>query len=356
MNFGIFSNGLRKHTTAAESMATDIGEIVLADQLGFRDAYISEHHGEAAHAGRVDVLPVPELLMCKAAALTKHIRMGSAVKLIHLQHPVDVAVQAAVTQHLVGKDRYIFGFGTGFANPAFSNSRGLAFDDRFERMMESLDLIEKCWNEEQPFDWHGKHWRGTHILAIPKPAQNMQMAIASDSRELVKIAAERGYIILSAFIESPAKVRSRSKEYFEALRRAGKDVDASNVTVSRIVYISDSRQQAIEEMRSAVAFEVSIQADRGFLRMLKDRFGLDIPNDERAIDHLVDSGLYIVGTSGEVIDQLKRFYLDCGGFGTLLLVTGKDWATQEKRENSLRQFMSMVAPELRSFAAKHPVS
>lgn len=336
-------------------METDIDEIVLADQLGFRDAFISEHHGEVAHAGRVDVLPVPELLMCKAAARTKHIRMGSAVKLIHLQHPVDVAIQAAVTQHLIGGNRFIFGFGTGFPSPAFSKSRGLPFDDRFERMMESLDFIQKCWSEEQPFNWQGKHWRGSDVLATPKPLHEMQFAIASDSKELVKIAAERGYIILSAFIESAARVRSRAHGYFEALRAAGKDADISNLTASRIVYISDTKQQAIEEMRSAVAFEVSVQAERGFLSLLKEKHGLDIPNNERAIEHLVGSGLYIVGSPGEVLDQLKTFYLDCGGFGTLLLVTGKDWATREKRENSLRQFMSAVAPELRLFAAKNPL-
>ena len=35
--------------------------------------------------------------MCKAAALTKRIRGGASVKLIHLAHPVDIAIQAAVT-------------------------------------------------------------------------------------------------------------------------------------------------------------------------------------------------------------------------------------------------------------------
>ena len=66
---------------AAQTYDEDLYEIVLADQLGFRDAYISEHHGEPVYIDRVDTLPVPELLMCKAAALTKRIRMGAAVKL-----------------------------------------------------------------------------------------------------------------------------------------------------------------------------------------------------------------------------------------------------------------------------------
>ena len=119
MEFGIFSNGFRPHTSATQTYAEDIYEIVLADELGFRDCYISEHHGEPPYIGNVDTIPVPELLMCKAAGLTKRIRMGAAVKLIHLHHPVDVAIQAAVTDHLLGHGRYIFGFGSGFNSPLF---------------------------------------------------------------------------------------------------------------------------------------------------------------------------------------------------------------------------------------------
>ena len=59
MEFGIFSNGFRPHTTAARTYEEDLFEIVLADQLGFRDAYISEHHGEPVYIDKVDTLPLP---------------------------------------------------------------------------------------------------------------------------------------------------------------------------------------------------------------------------------------------------------------------------------------------------------
>ena len=36
-----------------------------------------------------------------------------------------------------------------------------------------------------------------------------------------------------------------------------------------------------------------------------------------------------------------------GGFGTLLIVAGKDWATREKRERSMRLFAEHVVPKLR---------
>ncbi|MET0471806.1 MAG: LLM class flavin-dependent oxidoreductase, partial [Xanthobacteraceae bacterium] len=61
MEFGIFSNGFRPHTSASRTYEEDLSEIVLADQLGFRDAYISEHHGEPVYIDKVDTLPVPEL-------------------------------------------------------------------------------------------------------------------------------------------------------------------------------------------------------------------------------------------------------------------------------------------------------
>ena len=45
--------------------------------------------------------------------------------------------------------------------------------------------------------------------------------------------------------------------------------------------------------------------------------------------------------------QLREFYEASGGFGTLLIVTGKHWATQEKVFRSMRMFMEHVAPKLR---------
>ena len=107
--------------------------------------------------------------MCKAAALTKQIRMGAAVKLIHLAHPVDTAIQAAVTDHVVGGGRFIFGFGSGFPSPLFANERGLSYEDRHGRLRKSLDLILKCWTAKEPFDWDGKYWNGKGIVATPQP-------------------------------------------------------------------------------------------------------------------------------------------------------------------------------------------
>lgn len=349
MEFGIFSNGFRPHTSAARTYEEDIHEIVLADRLGFRDAYISEHHGEPPYIGRVDTIPAPELMMCKAAGLTGRIRMGAAVKLIHLHHPLDVAVQAAVTDHMIGGNRFIFGFGSGFPLPLFSEARGLGYEDRHARLNESLDFILKCWASPEPFDWEGEHWRGTGVVALPKPmaAPHMPMATATESEGTIRIAGERGYTLLSAFLEPAERLRAKGAMYADAARAAGHRSPLKNIAASRIVYLADTEREAIEDLRPAVTQEVGVQAERGFLKMLSALFGLDVPNDETAIDALVESGYYILGECDSVAARLKDFHDAAGGFGTLLIVTGKDWTTRENRAHSMRLFMEHVAPQLR---------
>ena len=97
---GIFLNGFRPHTTASQIYEEDLSPTVLADQLGFRDACISEHHGEPVLRGGLNTI-VPKLQMCKAAGLTKQNRSGGGGQ-AHSSCPpgADTAIQAAVTEHV----------------------------------------------------------------------------------------------------------------------------------------------------------------------------------------------------------------------------------------------------------------
>ena len=349
MEFGIFSNGFRPHTSASRTYEEDLNEIVLADQLGFRDAYISEHHGEPVYIDKVDTLPVPELLMCKAAGLTRHIRMGAAVKLIHLAHPVDTAIQAAVTDHVVGGGRFIFGFGSGFPNPLFANERGLSHEDRHPRLRESLDLILKCWTTEGPFDWDGKYWQGKNIVATPRPLNmpHMPMATATDTEAMIELAGSRGYTLLAAQLEPASFIRRKADRYARAAKAAGRVSPLKNITVARYVHLADSRQEAMDDLRPAITYELGFQVQRGLIRMLKSNYNWQFTGEDVSFDQLAEAGVYFLGDPDSVALQLREFYEASGGFGTLLMVTGKDWATREKRARSMKLFMEHVAPKLR---------
>ncbi|HEY8694946.1 MAG TPA: LLM class flavin-dependent oxidoreductase [Chloroflexota bacterium] len=346
MEFGLFSNGFRPHTTAAQTYEEDLFEIALADELGFRDAWISEHHGEPVYIDKIDTIPIPELLMCKAAAMTKRIRFGPAVKIIHLYHPVDTAQLAAVTDHLTG-GRYMFGFGSGFPNPLFSQERGLTFEDRYPRMLEALDLIQKCWTEPQQFDWEGKYWQAKGVTALPKPLQQpLPIGVATLTDDTIALAGRRGYTMLSAGFDTPAALRGKADKYAGAALAAGQPSPLEKLSVACFIYVADSVQQAMDDLRPAVNYEMGYQKTRGLLKWVMMPFQLPRPVEDLTFDDLVELGVYNVGDPDTVYTKLKSFYDKSGGFGTLLLFAGKDWATRAKRERSIRLFAQEIAPRL----------
>jgi alkanesulfonate monooxygenase SsuD/methylene tetrahydromethanopterin reductase-like flavin-dependent oxidoreductase (luciferase family) len=63
-------------------------------------------------------------------------------------------------------------------------------------------------------------------------------------------------------------------------------------------------------------------------------------------EKLIDSGFFICGDPDTVYAGIKNVYDEVGGFGTLLLITGKDWGTLEQRMRSMERFMAEVAPRL----------
>src|SRR5436305_3588874 len=170
MEVGIGSNGERHNAIAADSYDEDLYEVKLVDRLGFREAWISEHLRGLGQT-RPDALSAADLFICRAAAVTKQIMLGPGVRPIALYHPVQVALEAAVCDHLT-RGRYLFGFGVGVPGANDMTQRGLGEDTiqlRRARMHEAIDLILRCWSAPEPFDYEGEFWQGKSISVMPKP-------------------------------------------------------------------------------------------------------------------------------------------------------------------------------------------
>jgi alkanesulfonate monooxygenase SsuD/methylene tetrahydromethanopterin reductase-like flavin-dependent oxidoreductase (luciferase family) len=175
----------------------------------------------------------------------------------------------------------------------------------------------------------------------------MPIATATDTAAMVELAASRGYTLLSAQLEPAQFLRKKADRYAHAAIAAGHTTPRANITVARYVYLADSRKQAMDDLRDAVNYELGFQKARGLIKILKTNYDLPIVGDELSFDQLVEAGVYFLGDPDTVADQLREFYDAAGGFGTLLIVAGKDWATREKRARSMRLFMEHVAPKLR---------
>src|SRR5256885_5343209 len=106
MQFGLFMMPLHPpHRPFADGYERDVAQIVLADQLGFREVWVGEHLTE-----RWENAPAPDLLLAQALALTKTVRLGTGVTLLALHNPVYLAHPLALLAH-IAPGRFQWGIG-----------------------------------------------------------------------------------------------------------------------------------------------------------------------------------------------------------------------------------------------------
>lgn len=346
MRFGLFSNGQRRNAVAKVSYDEDLQEIILADQLGIDEAWISEH-GVFVSYHAPDQLPSADPFICKAAALTKRIKMGPGIRALPYFHPLQVATDAAVCDHLTG-GRYMAGFGLGIGDGG--GLRGALPAPQRVMMREAIDIILKAWSAPEPFDWNGEVWQGKNWKIIPQPLTKPRMDVGiacARTDTTLELAAEKGFFPLMSWTNPADQIATMMQTYL-GTANADDPPRRSRIRVSRYVYVADSVEQAKRDLRDADL--VPIRSGR--------RLDAHIPPGgtiaDVTIDLLIDRGLLIVGAPDQVYRQIKDFYDATGGFGTLLLVAGKDWGSEAQRAASMRRFMTEVAPRLAPLVPAEP--
>ena len=113
----------------------------------------------------------------------------------------------------------------------------------------------------------------------------------------------------------------------------------------------------MDDLRAAINYELELSEERAASSASSSQLRSGVKGDEVSFDQLAETGLYYLGDPDTVARQLREFYDAAGGFGTLLIVTGKNWATRDKVFRSMRLFMEHVAPKLRALVpARDPDS
>jgi alkanesulfonate monooxygenase SsuD/methylene tetrahydromethanopterin reductase-like flavin-dependent oxidoreductase (luciferase family) len=335
MEFGIFSNSRRPQRTLGDAWEQDIAEIVTADQLGFREAWISEHQSPA------------ELIICKAAGLTQQIRLGSAVRPLAYYHPLQVAVEANACDHLTG-GRYNLGVGFGFY-PTNMAQRGLDFAKTRDMMHASIALILKLWTSPDPVDYDGPFWTGKGMVVKPDTVQKPHppMAIACAQTEATpELAGRLGLLPLTGDFIPRERLRRFGDAYVAGARAAGRPPRRSGMHATRVIYVAETDAIAREDMRESytetIRWEIANTPHHQVERIPPGGTLQDI-----TYDYLIDTANIFIGSPDTVTRRIRDFYDETGGFGMLMIHAGRDYATPEKRARSMRLFMEEVAPRLR---------
>ena len=335
MEFGIFSNSRRPARTIGDAWEEDIREIVTADQLGFRVAWISEHQSPA------------ELIICKAAGQTKQIRLGSAVRPLAYYHPLQVAIEANACDHLTG-GRYQLGVGFGFY-PTNMQQRGLDFSKTRDMMHASIDLILKLWTSHEPVDYDGPFWTGKGMVVKPDTVQKPHPPIGIACAKSVgsaELAGRLGLLPLTGDFIPIERLKAFGDAFVSGARAAGRPPRRAGLHATRVVYVAETDKEARDDMRESynetIRWEVANTPHHQVERIPKGGTFDDIN-----FDYLVDTANIFVGNPDTVARRIIEFHDVTGGFGTLLIHAGRDYATTEKRQRSMKLFMEEVAPRVR---------
>jgi limonene 1,2-monooxygenase len=134
MKLSIFMMPLH-YTAENPSLAfdRDIELIRYADELGFDEFFIGEHH-----SGGWETMPAPEMTLAKASALAHRIRLGTSVISVPFHHPFHVVERMAFLDHLT-RGRAILGVRPCALTD--KNFFGLPTEKLYPMMAESVAII-----------------------------------------------------------------------------------------------------------------------------------------------------------------------------------------------------------------------
>ena len=146
MRLGYFTMPVHPmHRNWTETLKQDREAIILADRLGFHDAFMGEHLTDRCEN-------VTNSLLFHATLIpeTKHIKLATGTANLSHLHPVIVAVQAAMFDHLA-EGRFILGVSPG-ALPSDAEALGILDEDRTKMFAEAIDVILAIWDRDPPYD------------------------------------------------------------------------------------------------------------------------------------------------------------------------------------------------------------
>jgi alkanesulfonate monooxygenase SsuD/methylene tetrahydromethanopterin reductase-like flavin-dependent oxidoreductase (luciferase family) len=232
----------------AERYAEMIDLIGLADTLGFDVAWLAELH----FGGAFSLLSNPLMTVPVIAQRTRRIRIGTAVSLLPLHHPLAMAEQAA-TADLLSGGRLDFGVGRG-SIPSQFHGFGVSVSENRGRFDEALEIIRLAWTGER-VSFSGRYYQVEGVSVVPRPVQRPHppIRVAVHSAESFAHIGEKGLPIYSGTTTTPLpQLREFAAIYRERLAAAGHRWQPDQMALMLPVHVGDTGSGARAAMRPGV--------------------------------------------------------------------------------------------------------
>src|SRR5438128_6356801 len=258
MEFGMFHE-FPSLPGRSESEAFDeaMEQVDAAERLGLDVMWLAELHFDPQRS----VLSAPLSIASAIAARTERIKIGIAVQVLPLCHPLRLAEEAATVDHISG-GRLIFGVGRS-GLPRTYEDYGVSYAESRDRFTEVLDIVELAWSQPG-FSYEGRYYSFKNITVAPKPLQKPYppIRIAAASPDTYPAVGERGLpIFINARHGSFSEFAPEIRQYREAYAAAGHE-GRGRVYLRVPTYIAETEERARSEPKESLMHFYREQAER----------------------------------------------------------------------------------------------
>lgn len=341
--------------SVTQSLREDREAFILADKLGFAEAYCGEHTTDQA-----EIITSGVAFLASLAYETKNIKLGTGTINLPNSHPARVAAEVAMLDHML-EGRLIFGISPGGLMSdaeVFGNLK----KDRNAMFVECIDMVLKIWAGEPPYDLNGDYFNVTTAeTMIPEIGQGIILkpfqdphppivgtVVAPFSKGVTAMAA-RGWDAISANFLLPKWVATHWPNYAEGCVQGGRTADFNNWRVAKNICVAEdmatARSYARDPGSPYVLYYSQLLrklASGGRLNLFKE--DQNMPDDAVTLDYVMDR-LVMFGDPSSVADQVLEFRDTTGPFGHLVYA-GHDWTDYDLGRQSMILMAEKVLPKI----------
>ncbi len=230
-----------------------IEEFCVGEQLGFESGWLAEHHFSRYGLGSASLM-----LLANIAARTTTLRLGTAVIIPPLHHPVKLAEDTA-TLDLLSGGRLDCGFGRGTAGYEYGGY-SVNSEESQGRFQESIHIVEGLWTTRD-FSFEGEFYRVEKANLVPPPVQRPHPPVfiaATRTRETQDFAAASGHSGIIGVVLDTGDGLDLCRILVEGASLAGKPMDLGGIPFFRYFYVADTEAQARRDTEAALNWTLDV--------------------------------------------------------------------------------------------------
>jgi alkanesulfonate monooxygenase SsuD/methylene tetrahydromethanopterin reductase-like flavin-dependent oxidoreductase (luciferase family) len=219
----------------------------LADRLGYHGLWLSEIHFQPEFS----LLAAPYVVLGAVSQRTRRLRLGVAVNILPVHHPLHLAEQAA-TLDVLSHGRLEFAIGRGHVHSRVYEGFGADRAQSRALQAESVRAIVAAWTQEV-LEFRGDFYDIPEVVVNPKPVQHPHppVHVAATSRASVEDTARQGYhLFMPVHLLPRADLRDHAAAYWDGLRAHGHDAAAHELGLLLPVYVAATTEQARTEAQA----------------------------------------------------------------------------------------------------------